>query len=58
MNVLLITAVDLKALSTVLEAIEDAILELDSPEVAELTSIALDRKLDAARDALKEILGE
>ena len=45
-------------LRKVLEAIEDAIHELDSPEVAELTSMALDRKLAAAKQYLKEVLGD
>lgn len=44
-------------LEEVLEAIEDTILELDTPEVAELTSLALDRKLAQARQLLREVLG-
>lgn len=43
-------------LADVLEAIEDTILELDSPEVAELTSLALDRKLENAKQLLTEVL--
>ncbi len=42
------------ALRQVLEAIEDAIHELNEPEVAELTSMALDQKLADARDLLQE----
>jgi len=45
-------------LRQILEAIEDAIRELDCPEVAELTSAALDRKLAKARDAIKERLSD
>jgi hypothetical protein len=47
-----------RVLEQVLEAIKDAQLELDSPEVVELTSFALDRKLDAARSTLEEILSD
>ena len=42
-------------LAQVLEAIEDAIHELNEPEVAELTSMALDQKLADARALLQEI---
>lgn len=41
-------------LRQVLEAVKDAIHELQEPEVAELTSMALDRKLADARDLLQE----
>lgn len=42
----------------ILETVEDTILELDSPEVAELTSLALDRKLENAKQQLIEVLNE
>lgn len=43
-------------LEEVLEAIEDTILELNCEEVAELTSLALDRKLENAKQLLTEVL--
>ncbi len=43
-------------LRTALDAIEDTILELEQPEVIELTSMALDRKLSVAQQSLTETL--
>ena len=43
-------------LRTALDAIEDTILELEQPEVIELTSMALDRKLASAQQSLTETL--
>ena len=47
-----------KALHMIREAIRDAQRELDTPEVAELTSMALDRKLAAAITRIEGLLNE
>lgn len=51
-----IPAEALKAMRLALEAILDAECELAQDEVSELTSSALDRKLERARKALEEFL--
>lgn len=43
-------------LKEALDALEDAKCELDEPEVAELTTIALDRKLETVIEKLKKEL--
>ena len=45
-------------LRTVRAAVEDTICELSQAEVIELTSMALDRKLDAAKKQLDEVLDD
>lgn len=45
-------------LRTVLSAVEDTICELSQEEVIELTSMALDRKLEESRKQLDEVLND
>ena len=41
-----------------LETLLDVQVELEQPEVAELTTLALDRKIERAIKELKEIVGD
>lgn len=52
-----LTNEELEALLRVsIDAIEDAMCELEQPEILELTSMALDRKLYSAQQQLRKVL--